>query len=142
MMSEYAQTTRVNEKVDVYSFGVILLELVTGREAHQGDENSSLAEWAWRHTLQGNTIFDALAEDVKDPNYLDVMIKVFKLGIYCTHTLPSDRPTMREVVQILYLCAHPLAPRQNHLVPVPISPIHETRTIVFSLRTGAEIFEL
>ncbi|KAL2500933.1 Protein kinase family protein with leucine-rich repeat domain [Forsythia ovata] len=44
----YIGSRRVNEKIDVYSFGVVLLELVTGREAHDGDERSSLAEWAWR----------------------------------------------------------------------------------------------
>ncbi|KAG7984193.1 hypothetical protein I3843_04G146000 [Carya illinoinensis] len=43
---EYACTTRINEKIDVYSFGVIILELTTGRKANDGDEHSSLAEWA------------------------------------------------------------------------------------------------
>jgi len=47
--AEYVQTTRVNEKIDVFSFGVILLELTTGKKATCGDEHSSLAHWAWRH---------------------------------------------------------------------------------------------
>ncbi|KAI5439128.1 hypothetical protein KIW84_024775 [Lathyrus oleraceus] len=41
---EYAQSIRVNEKIDVYSFGAVLLELTTGKEVNPGDEYSSLAE--------------------------------------------------------------------------------------------------
>ncbi|XP_062149200.1 receptor-like protein kinase 5 [Alnus glutinosa] len=98
---EYAQTTRVSEKIDVYSFGVILLELATGRKATDGDEHTSLAEWAWRHFQQGGPVVDALDEEVKEPRYLDEMCFVFKLGIICTGTLPSTRPSMKEVLNIL-----------------------------------------
>uniref|UniRef100_A0A2N9HST0 Serine-threonine/tyrosine-protein kinase catalytic domain-containing protein n=1 Tax=Fagus sylvatica TaxID=28930 RepID=A0A2N9HST0_FAGSY len=74
---EHAHTIRVNEKIDIYSFGVILLELTTGREANDGDEHTSLAQWAWRHIQKGNPIVDALDEEVKEPCYLDEMSCVF-----------------------------------------------------------------
>lgn len=102
---EYAQTRRVNEKIDVYSFGVILLELVTGRHPNEGDENSSLAEWAWRHIHEEKSIVDAIDEDIKEECYIDEITNVFKLGIFCTHVLPSNRPTMRDVLQILLRCS-------------------------------------
>ncbi|PIA64624.1 hypothetical protein AQUCO_00100236v1 [Aquilegia coerulea] len=101
MAPEYAHTTKVNEKIDVYSFGVVLLELVTGREAKEGDEHTCLAEWAWRHFQEDKAIESALDEEVKEPCYLDEMSMVFKLGLMCTGTLPSNRPTMKEVLQIL-----------------------------------------
>ncbi|CAL5400205.1 unnamed protein product [Camellia sinensis] len=102
---EYAHTTRVNEKIDVYSFGVVLLELVTGREANNnGDEDTCLAEWAWRHFQDGNPLVDVLDEEVKEPCYLDKMTCVFKLGIVCTGRCPSTRPSMKEVLQILLGC--------------------------------------
>ncbi|CAL5193600.1 unnamed protein product [Lathyrus oleraceus] len=41
---EYAQSIRVNEKIDVYSFGAVLLELTTGKEVNPGYEYLSLAE--------------------------------------------------------------------------------------------------
>ncbi|KAL2479889.1 Protein kinase family protein with leucine-rich repeat domain [Abeliophyllum distichum] len=103
---EYAYTRRVNEKIDVYSFGVVLLELVTGREAHDGDERLSLAEWAWRHIQEGKPPVDAMDEDIKEPSYLDDISSVFKLGIVCTGKLPSSRPTMKEVLQILLRYSH------------------------------------
>ncbi|KAF8400934.1 hypothetical protein HHK36_014237 [Tetracentron sinense] len=101
-VSEYAYTTKVNQKIDVYSFGVVLLELATGREATDGDdEHTCLAEWAWRQLQDGNSIVDALDEGIKEPCYLDEMSSLFKLGIICTGTLPSTRPSMKEVLQIL-----------------------------------------
>ncbi|GMY36107.1 MDIS1-interacting receptor like kinase 1-like, partial [Fagus crenata] len=98
----YATTIRFNEKSDVYSFGVILLELTTGRKATDGyDEHTSLAQWAWRRFQEGNPIVDALDEAVKEPDYLDEMSGVFNLGINCTNTESSDRPSMKKVLQIL-----------------------------------------
>ncbi|KAI3454104.1 hypothetical protein Pfo_010767 [Paulownia fortunei] len=101
---EYAYTTKVNEKIDVYSFGVVLLELVTGREPNSGDEHTSLAEWAWKHYEQEKPMADALDEVIKEACYLEEMIRVFKLGLMCTSSLPISRPSMNEVSQILLRC--------------------------------------
>ncbi|KAF5945642.1 hypothetical protein HYC85_015870 [Camellia sinensis] len=104
---EYAHTTRANEKIDVYGFGVVLLELVTGREANNnGDEDTCLAEWAWRHIQDGNPLVDALDEEIKEPCYLDEMTCVFKLGVVCTGRCPSTGPSMKEVLQILLGCGN------------------------------------
>ncbi|KAG5524794.1 hypothetical protein RHGRI_031451 [Rhododendron griersonianum] len=102
MAPEYAYTTKVNEKIDVYSFGVVLLELVTGREANDGDEHTNLAEWAWRLHGEGNPIIDALDEYIKEPLNLEEKSCVFNLGLICTSTLPSSRPSMKEVLQMLH----------------------------------------
>ncbi|KAI3892438.1 hypothetical protein MKX03_012656 [Papaver bracteatum] len=100
---EYGRTLKVNEKVDVYSFGVVLLELVTGREANKGDEDRSLAEWAAHRFLE--TPLDALLdEEVKEGCNVAEMTSVFRLGLMCTSTLPSNRPTMSEALQ--YLVRH------------------------------------
>ncbi|KAI3881555.1 hypothetical protein MKW92_028302 [Papaver armeniacum] len=97
---EYGRTLKVNEKVDVYSFGVVLLELVTGREANKGDEDRSLAEWAAHRFLE--TPLDALLdEEVKEDCNVVEMTSVFRLGLMCTSTLPSNRPTMSEALQFL-----------------------------------------
>ncbi|XP_011007104.1 PREDICTED: receptor-like protein kinase HSL1 [Populus euphratica] len=101
MAPEYARTGRVNEKIDVYSFGVVLLELTTGKAANYGDEDTCLAEWAWRHMQDGKPIVDVLDEEIKEPCYVDEMRDVFKLGVFCTSVLSSGRPNMKDVVQIL-----------------------------------------
>lgn len=103
-VAEYAYTTKVNEKIDVYSFGVVLLELVTGREASQGDEHTSLAEWAWKRYGEEKPVEDALDDEIKEECYSEEMMNVFKLGLMCTSPMPASRPSMKEVSQILQRC--------------------------------------
>ncbi|XVE70501.1 hypothetical protein DITRI_Ditri10aG0077500 [Diplodiscus trichospermus] len=103
---EYARTKKINEKIDVYSFGVVLLELTTGREANNGDKYRSLAEWAQHYFQDTNSIVEALNEGIKEACYLDQMCNVFKIGLHCTRTLPSTRPCMRKVVQMLIQSSH------------------------------------
>lgn len=100
---------KVTVKNDIYSFGVVLLELTTGRAAVTGDEHMNLAEWAHRHCENGTLIVDAFDADIKatdclEPAYLESMTTVFKLGLLCASKSPSTRPSMRKVCQILQLC--------------------------------------
>ncbi|KAK7314816.1 hypothetical protein VNO77_33344 [Canavalia gladiata] len=111
---EYVQTTRVSEKIDVFSFGVVLLELTTGKEANYGDQHSSLAEWAWRHILIGSSVEELLDKDVMEAIYLDEMCTVFKLGVMCTSTLPATRPSMKDALQILLSLGEPFAYGDNN----------------------------
>jgi len=90
--------------MDVFSFGVVLLELTTGREASDGGEHGGLADWAWHHFQVGNKAVDAIDETIRDPTYLDEIAKVLRVGLICTGTLPSTRPTMKEVVEMLLRC--------------------------------------
>ncbi|KAF7128043.1 hypothetical protein RHSIM_Rhsim11G0050700 [Rhododendron simsii] len=83
------------------SFGYMAPELVTGREANDGDEHTSLAEWAWRQHGEGNPIIDALDEYIKEPLNLEEKTGVFNIGLTCTSTIPSSRPSMKEVLQML-----------------------------------------
>ncbi|GMG99085.1 hypothetical protein Nepgr_000925 [Nepenthes gracilis] len=102
---EYGYMTKVNEKIDVYSFGVVLLELATGKEPNCINENLNLADWAWKYYSNGNSIADVLDEEIKVTCFLEEMSNVFKLGLMCTSTLPSSRPSMKEVLQVLRWCS-------------------------------------
>ncbi|KAJ8531380.1 hypothetical protein K7X08_026814 [Anisodus acutangulus] len=102
---EYAYTTKVNEKIDIYSFGVVLLELVTRRQPNFREEHTSLAEWAWKqHGERNNAIDNMLDTDIKEACYLEEMKTVFRLGLICTSNLPGSRPSMKEILQILHRC--------------------------------------
>ncbi|KAK7245463.1 hypothetical protein RIF29_40309 [Crotalaria pallida] len=124
---EYIKTTRVNEKVDVFSFGVILLELTTGKEANYGDEHSSLAEWAWRQVQLGTNIDELLDKDVMELGNLGEMCSVFKLGIMCTNTLPASRPSMKEAVQILHRCGEGFTFAERNIGQYDAAPLLKKR---------------
>ena len=52
-----------------------------------------------------SSIEELLNKEVIEPIHIDEMCKVFKLGVMCTSTLPSSRPSMKEVLQVLLNCA-------------------------------------
>lgn len=104
-ITESAYTIKANEKIDVYSFGVVLLELVTGKEANNGDENMSLAEWAWRHYAEGKQILDAVDENMRKACYSEEIAPVFTLGLACTSRSPASRPSMKDVLHLLQKCS-------------------------------------
>ncbi|XP_061369609.1 receptor-like protein kinase HSL1 [Gastrolobium bilobum] len=121
---EYAYSTKINEKVDVYSFGVVLLELVTGREPNSGGEHAcSLVDWAWQHYSEGKCLTEAFDEDIKETRYAEEMTTVFKLGLVCTSSLPSTRPSMQEILQVLRQCHPPGSARNRVATEFDITPL-------------------
>nr|DAD44259.1 TPA_asm: hypothetical protein HUJ06_002489 [Nelumbo nucifera] len=96
---EYARTSRLTEKSDVYSYGIVLLELLTGRKAVDNDSNL-------HQLIMSKTANNAVMETV-DPEItatctdLGAVKKVFQLALLCTKKQPSDRPTMHEVTRVL-----------------------------------------
>ncbi|KAL3698890.1 hypothetical protein R1sor_012966 [Riccia sorocarpa] len=98
---EYGYTLKVTEKSDIYSFGVVLLELVSGRkpldpEFSEGD----VVKWVSKKVETKAGIVEALDSTIRD-SAQDDMIRVLKVGLLCTNFLPSQRPPMRDVVQML-----------------------------------------
>uniref|UniRef100_A0A1D1YKZ8 non-specific serine/threonine protein kinase n=1 Tax=Anthurium amnicola TaxID=1678845 RepID=A0A1D1YKZ8_9ARAE len=98
---ELAYSVKVSERTDVYSFGVVLLELVTGRSPIEPDygEGKDIVYWVSTH-LNSSRAVEVLDSRVSIASEED-MIKVLKVAILCTTKLPSLRPTMREVVNML-----------------------------------------
>ena len=103
--AERAYTNKVNEKVDVYSFGVVLLERTTGKEASAGGEHGCLVEWARHHYQSGGSIPDATDKSIRYAGYSEEIQVVFRLGVLCTTDMPSSRPIMKDVLQILLNCS-------------------------------------
>ncbi|KAJ6371744.1 hypothetical protein OIU77_002125 [Salix suchowensis] len=90
---EYAYTLRVNEKSDIYSFGVVILELVTGKlpvDPEFGEKD--LVKWVCA-TLDQNGM-DHVVDPTLDSRYRDEISKILEIGLRCTTAFPIGRPSM------------------------------------------------
>ncbi|CAI7839141.1 unnamed protein product, partial [Closterium sp. NIES-53] len=94
---EYLAGAAVSEKVDVYAFGVLLLELVTGRSP-LGD--SKLVTWAEEVVAKGE--LGALVDPLLFGDYNEGELRgLMHIIFLCLHHHPDDRPAMSHVVQLL-----------------------------------------
>lgn len=99
---------KVTEKCDVYSYGVVLLELLTGKKPVQALDQGGgdLATWVRNHVHKyslSQEILDARL-NLLDKTDVAQIFDVLKIALLCTDTLPSRRPTMRKVVAMLISC--------------------------------------
>ncbi|TKW00099.1 hypothetical protein SEVIR_8G086600v4 [Setaria viridis] len=101
---EYAYTLRVDEKSDVYSYGVVLLELITGRRP-VGDfgEGVDIVQWARRATGGRREAVPGITDRRLggDDAPADEVAHLFFVSMLCVQENSVERPTMREVVQML-----------------------------------------
>ncbi|KAK8703653.1 hypothetical protein V6N13_047303 [Hibiscus sabdariffa] len=103
---EYAATGRVTTKVDVFAFGVVLMEIITGRQALDvtlPDEKSHLVTWFRRVLINKDNIPKVVDETINcdDEETMEMIFKVAELAGHCTAREPYQRPDMGHAVNVL-----------------------------------------
>jgi serine/threonine protein kinase len=103
MAPEYLMQRQLSVKADVYSFGVLLLEVVTGRkntDYNLSPEMQMLLEWAWRSYEHGNIeqmIDRAIIETCDEEQALRCIV----VGLLCTQADSSLRPPMSTITLMI-----------------------------------------
>ncbi|KAL7240547.1 hypothetical protein ACSBR2_006243 [Camellia fascicularis] len=107
MAPEYASSGKLTEKSDVFSFGVVLLELITGRKPVDSSQplgEESLVEWArplLNHAIDTEE-FEGLADPWLEKNYVDSeMFHMIEAAAACVRHSATKRPRMGQVVRAL-----------------------------------------
>ncbi|KAL8546162.1 hypothetical protein ACS0TY_006040 [Phlomoides rotata] len=104
---EYASTGKLTEKSDVYSYGVVLLEIITGRKPVDSSQplgDESLVEWA--RPLLTQALETQILGDLVDPrmenNFVESeMLRMIEAAAACVRHSATKRPRMSQIVRAL-----------------------------------------
>ncbi|XAR68603.1 Non-specific serine/threonine protein kinase [Bertholletia excelsa] len=95
---------RATAMTDIYSFGVLLLEVVCGRrpgaQSNENSYNNRIVDWVWEFHRLGR-IVDVVDDRLREEFVPEQAERVLKLGLACCHPNPYWRPTMRTALQVL-----------------------------------------
>ncbi|KAK8989628.1 hypothetical protein V6N11_064046 [Hibiscus sabdariffa] len=102
MAPEYALRGHLTEKADVFSFGIVALEILSGRpnsDNSLNDDKIYLLGWAWDLHENNRSL------DLVDPNLAEIdeneALRVVMVALLCTQGSPSMRPPMSRIVAML-----------------------------------------
>ncbi|KAK4413272.1 G-type lectin S-receptor-like serine/threonine-protein kinase [Sesamum alatum] len=101
---EWGANLPITSKADVYSFGMVLLEIVSGRrnfEVSPETNHKKFSLWAYEEFVKGNV--EPVIDKQLMESDLDMVqaMRVIKVSFWCIQERPSFRPTMGKVVQML-----------------------------------------
>ncbi|KAL8060605.1 hypothetical protein ABFX02_02G035600 [Erythranthe guttata] len=105
MDPEYIITQELTEKSDVFSYGVVLLELITGRRAIQ--DNKNLVEWSKQFSASESRITELIDPYIGDNYDFDQLQTLVAIVKWCTQREGRARPSMKQVLRLLYESADP-----------------------------------
>ncbi|BFG36257.1 hypothetical protein CerSpe_225310 [Prunus speciosa] len=100
---ELIRSGRATTSTDVFAFGAFLLEVACGRrpiEAQGPDQDLILVDWVFSFWNRG-AILEAGDQNLSSEFVAEEVELVLKLGLLCSHSEPTARPSMRQVVQYL-----------------------------------------
>ncbi|VVA95247.1 unnamed protein product [Arabis nemorensis] len=118
MSPEYAWTGTFSEKSDIYSFGVLLLEIISGEKISRfsyGEEGKTLIAYAWESWCETGG-GDLLDKDVADSCKPLEVQRCVQIGLLCVQHQPADRPNTLELLSMLTTTSDLPSPKQPTFV--------------------------
>ncbi|XP_039137924.1 cold-responsive protein kinase 1-like isoform X2 [Dioscorea cayenensis subsp. rotundata] len=112
---EYAIHGQLTKKADIYSFGVLIIEIVSGRsisKVHWSEMEKFLLEQTWQLFEEGRL------KELVDPNLKefpeDEVLRYIKVALFCIQAAANRRPSMLQVVEML---SKPILLNEEALAP-------------------------
>ncbi|XP_060675146.1 G-type lectin S-receptor-like serine/threonine-protein kinase At4g27290 isoform X2 [Ziziphus jujuba] len=103
MAPEYAIDGQFSVKSDVFSFGILMLEIVSGKKnrgLYRLDDNLNLVGYAWK-LWEEERSQELIDECFKDSCNLSEVLRCIHVTLLCVQQLPEDRPSMSTLILML-----------------------------------------
>ncbi|KAK9681753.1 hypothetical protein RND81_10G025700 [Saponaria officinalis] len=102
MSPEYAMEGQFSEKSDVFSFGVVLLQIVSGKRNNDFQNHTSLNLLAYTWKLWNDNDMHPLIDATSfKPCFESQILKCIQVGLLCVQESPVDRPNVSELISML-----------------------------------------
>jgi serine/threonine protein kinase len=101
---ELALTGKASPLTDVFAFGAFLLEVVTGRRPVEDTVDGDrllLVDWVFEHWRKDQSLIEVVDPRIQGDYDVNELSLTLRVGLLCSHPLPSVRPSMRTVMQYL-----------------------------------------
>ncbi|XP_030499566.2 cysteine-rich receptor-like protein kinase 3 [Cannabis sativa] len=113
MAPEYIVRGKLSEKADVYSFGILVIEVVSGRKNNSFNDNpNSILQMVWSHYLSG-TLSEVVDPSLEGNFQAEEASRLLQIGLLSVQASAELRPSMSAVVNLL---------TENHEIPQPTQP--------------------
>ncbi|XP_048491146.1 G-type lectin S-receptor-like serine/threonine-protein kinase At1g11300 isoform X2 [Beta vulgaris subsp. vulgaris] len=124
MSPEYAMEGRFSEKSDVFSLGVLLLEIVSGRRnsSFKTEDSLSLVGHAWKLWNEDN-ILSLIDPTISESTFQAEILRCIQVGLLCVQELSEDRPSVSMVIS--------MAENEVLNLPIPAQPGFTQRRVDF-----------
>lgn len=104
---EASSSGEITRETDIYSFGIVLLEILTGKRPVMFTQDEDIVKWVKKQLQRGQVtelLEPGLLELDPESSEWEEFLLGIKVGLLCTATDPLDRPTMSDVVFMLEGC--------------------------------------
>ncbi|EYU17424.1 hypothetical protein MIMGU_mgv1a000670mg [Erythranthe guttata] len=103
---EYGYSLKITEKSDVYSYGIVLLEVLTGMEPTDPTipDGKNLVSWVYEELRTEHRDFTSIVDQqllLQSGTQTEEMLQVLGIALLCVSPCPDERPTMRDVIAML-----------------------------------------
>ncbi|XP_039139965.1 receptor-like serine/threonine-protein kinase SD1-8 isoform X1 [Dioscorea cayenensis subsp. rotundata] len=129
MSPEYAMDGIFSQKSDVFSFGVLVLEIITGKKnrgVYLAAPHTNLLDHVWNSWKEGNSL-QMVDESIGYSYPMNEVMRCINVGLLCVQNHPEDRPLMSSVILLLS--------SDNTLLPYPKEPGFAARRVPHQMET-------
>ncbi|KAG5244699.1 G-type lectin S-receptor serine/threonine-protein kinase [Salix suchowensis] len=132
MSPEYAMEGLFSVKSDVFSFGVLVLEIVSGKKntSFYHSDSLNLLGHAWK-LWSSNKASDFMDPTLGDPPSTSILLRYINIGLLCVQESPADRPTMSDVISMI-VNEHVALPEPKHPAFVAVRNVAEPGSLMSS----------